>query len=107
MALPLIQVFQYDLLPILEFELRDHVGNPLNLTSVLYVRFYMGVPGSLIINGSDLTITDPLKGKCEYAWKLPETDVVGEYTGEVVVTFADGRPQTAGQITVEIVESLR
>ncbi len=43
----------------------------------------------------DLAIADPVKRVVQRTWSAGETDVPGLHTGEVVITWADGRTSTA------------
>ena len=73
------------------------------------VKMYMGLydESSLLIDGATCTITDAENGEIEYAWQTGDTDVVGLYEVEFVVTFSDGTIQTFPNdqfLLIEIVE---
>ena len=98
-----IKIVQNDTKPYLEFEITQD-GIPVDLTGST-VKFYMKNTdtGSVKINGSACTITDATKGKCRYVWASGDTNTVGNYVGEVEVTFPDGKIQTGyKQITIVI-----
>lgn len=102
----IVTIYQGDLLPRLEFELNKRDGTDFDLTSADGVKFFMGLPDAEpIIEGRPCTIINAPKGLCSVDWEVGDTDVAGEYSAEVVVYLA-GRPQTAGQFTVKIQESL-
>lgn len=100
-------LYQGDLLPKLDIELFDHQGSVLNLTAADQVLFYMGEDdAALLINGVACTIVDAAKGLCEFEWRPGDTDQAGDFHGEVVVFFG-GKPISAGQFEVKILDSLR
>lgn len=110
-----ITMFKKDLLPVLKFTLVDRLGNGVDLSDVT-VKFYMGTDSNnLIINGRECTKTkevDQITGHtcwyAEYVWQAGDTNTVGEFLGEVVVTYPDGRMESAnGPFNVVVAESLR
>lgn len=110
-----ITMFKKDLLPVLRFTLVDRIGNIVDLEGTT-VRFFMGTDSdNLIINGRECTKTrevDQITGKvcwyAEYAWQSGDTDTVGDYLGEVVVIYPNGKMESAnGPFNVVIADSLR
>ena len=102
-----VTMFQKDLLPKLHITLIDRVGNPLDLSQVVRVSFYMGIDSlTLTINNRALTVLDAGKGICELNWQSGDTNQTGDYEAEVVVVFQGDKPQTAGRFTVRVEPSL-
>jgi hypothetical protein len=107
MAVQTVVVYKSDLLPKIRLRVGDACGDPIPLETALSVLFYMGELGSTpVIDGAPCDIVDADLGLCDYFWTAGQTDAVGEFIGEVVVTFASGKKQTAGQFNVKILESL-
>jgi len=106
-----ITMYQGDLLPNLEVELADRSNIPLNLTGAASIKLFMGLdagdPTQNKIDGALLTVTDAATGKAVYEWQAGDTDTPGEYSAEIVVYFGQAnKPQTAGQFTIRIIDSL-
>jgi len=105
-----ITMYQGDLLPLLEIELTDRQNTPLNLTTAVEVKLYMGldpaIPADNKINGALCEVTDAENGKAVYEWQLGDTAEPGDYFAEIVVIFGENKPQTAGQFTVRVLDSL-
>jgi hypothetical protein len=49
--------------------------------------------GGTVVTKTLTTVGDPTLGVLTYQWVAPDTDVVGTYEIDAVVTFADGRIQ--------------
>lgn len=84
-----------DTLPIRELELQEKDSNgdkiPIDLTgSSIDFYVYDENTDTMIIDGSNVTITDAANGLIEYEWKDSDTQKTGTYKGEFVVTYADG-----------------
>jgi hypothetical protein len=106
-----ITMYQGDLLPKLEVELSDRNNIPLNLTGISAIKLFMGLdpddPAQNKIDGAELIVTDATAGKATYEWQVGDTDTPGEYAAEIVVYFgAANKPQTAGQFTIRVIDSL-
>lgn len=107
MALTVV-MYKKDLLPTLEVDLKDANDDCLDLTTVQSVTFAMGESSSnLIINHKPCEIVDAVHGLVRYNWEAGDTDIVGEFLGEIVVTFQNGKPESGGLFTVSIQDSLR
>lgn len=102
-----LHMFQHDLLPSILMTLIDRKNVAVNLTTAQSLKLHIADDaGNKIVDDQDLTVVDAVKGIVRYDWKAPETATVGEFTAQVVVRFASGKPQTAGKFTVTIEESL-
>lgn len=100
-----------DRLPVLEATLLDGDGKPLNLSTASSVTLRLrergsttnaSIVGTCVVAGSS-------RGEVEYRWASGETDAVGTFAAELVVTWSDGRTQTVpsrGRLTVIISDSL-
>lgn len=96
-----VKLVQNDTRPALEFSVRED-GQAVDLTGAT-VKFYMkDSAGSAKLAGAACTITDATNGKCQYVWQAGDLDTAGTFTGEVQVTFSDGRIQT-GYDTIALV----
>ncbi len=73
-----------------EYILEYDEETPINLTgaSVTMTMVLDGASAPTVDKGTCTVIT-PLEGKIHYEWTAGETDVVGMYRIEFVVTFAD------------------
>lgn len=80
---------QGDRLPNLQMTLLDDAGDPIDLTNIETIRLFIApcVDGRRIVNGAAMYVVgDAINGTVEYAWKAGDTDKVGEYKVEVVLT---------------------
>ena len=100
-----------DRLPVFEATLLDGDGSPLNLSTASSVTLRLRERGSsanLSIAGT-CVVTSASKGEIEYRWGSGETDTVGTFEAELVVTWSDGRVQTVpgrGMLRVVVNQSL-
>lgn len=100
-----------DLLPKLRATLRDGRGSPLDLTTATGVAFRMRATagGSLKIDLAACAVIAPATaGVVEYTWAGTDTDTVGDFDGEFIVTWPGG-PQTvpaSGYVTVSVGNNL-
>lgn len=98
---------QGDTLPILEAQLIDCAGNPINL-ELCGVHFHMSRHGTNIINRS-AAITDIENGRVKIEWQEGETSTVGTYQCEFEVNMPDGKIITVpnnGYFLIEIIKEL-
>jgi hypothetical protein len=97
-----IKIVQNDTKPPLLFTITQD-GLPVNLTGAT-VKFYMkSSTGTVKINGVACSITDAVNGLCRYNWLAADTNTVGDYVGEVEITFPDGSIQTGyKQLSISI-----
>lgn len=98
LALPALafSVKQGDLLPSIEAVLLNPDNTPLNLataTSVLFRMRKRGGSGAAKVSAA-ATIVTPTTGLVRYNWSATDTDTVGEYFVEWVVTFPTALPVT-------------
>lgn len=103
-----VTMYKKDLLPTLEVSLKDANDVCLDLSTVQSVTFSMGESAAnLIINRKVCEIVDAEHGEVRYSWESGDTDLVGEFLGEIVVTFQNGKPESGGLFNVNIQDSLR
>lgn len=99
-----------DRLPVLEAQLLDGNGEPVDLTTATTVAFRMRAQGSdTPLFTTNCVIISPADGQVEYRWAAGNTATAGPYDGEFVVTWNDTRVQTipnAGSIKVRVVATL-
>ena len=82
----MLELKQGDLAPKLQLDLTA------NLTGATAVAKIRRVHQSTVLSKT-LTVTDAANGLCEYQWVAGDTDVVGTYLIEVLVTFSGPIPQ--------------
>ncbi len=98
---------QGDTLPILEAQLIDCTGNPINL-DLCGVYFHMARYSRSIIN-RPVTIVDMDSGKVKVEWQPGDTSTVGTYQCEFEVNMPDGKIITVpnnGYFLIEIIKEL-
>lgn len=77
---------QGDLAPKLQFDLNA------DLTGATVVAKIRRLHQNSVLTKT-LTVTDAAQGLCEYQWVAGDTDTVGTYHVEVLVTFAGSIPE--------------
>lgn len=100
-----------DRLPALPLQLIGADGEPLDITAAASVRVRMWTPHrpgsrSYVVDAAPV-IVDAVTGSLRYDWAAGETDVVGEFAVDVVVTWSGSRRQTfptTGWVTIEITD---
>ena len=89
------KIKQGDRLPVLDATLVNEDGTAFNLTSADSVAFRMRAKGAttFAVEGA-ATIVSAAAGTVRYAWAEGDTDVVGVFYAEFVVTFSGSLTQT-------------
>lgn len=82
---------QHDNYPPLVLTLTDQNG-PINLSTATTVKLILK-SGTTTITGNTV-ITTPTSGVVTYNWAAGNTDVVGQYDGEVEITWNTGKVET-------------
>ena len=96
----MIELIQNDTKPTLRFTCREdgcgETGTAINLTSCV-VKFIF----KKALNSGDYEfkrvcdITNPTAGICEYEWQVDDLSEVGNFSGEIEITFSDSKIQTS------------
>lgn len=81
-----------DLVPVYALQLADAGGSAIDITSATEVRIRWTTPSGAAVT-KDLAIANATEGRVQYQWEAGDTDEVGRYTAEVLITWPDG-PQT-------------
>jgi hypothetical protein len=92
-----IKLVQGDTRPTLRVTLTDdNTGAVIDLTDAEAVMFFRKVGETVILDTLTGAVTDAEAGQVAFPWN-PTTlaTALGEYEGEIQVTFADGNIQTA------------
>jgi hypothetical protein len=108
-----VTVKKGDRMPALTMQLKDVTsGAALDLTSASGVTFRMrlpaAAPGVYKASGAGSIVT-AASGIVSYPWGATDTDTVGDFAGEWVVTWPTSLPQTvptSGFVQVRVVASL-
>lgn len=77
---------QGDRLPVLTAGLKNGDGTAINLTGAAVVLRMAAEDGTVKINSAACTIVDAPTGQVSYAWGATDTDTVGDYRSEFLVT---------------------
>lgn len=123
-----IELTQGDLRPLHRLSLTDRLGQPIDVSGVqdvvrLKIRAINAtavketivcnkLPGRLLEDGVTIETSAPYDlpgrgGRIEIPWTALATDTVGEFEGEIEITFGDGRPQTAPRrVPISILEQM-
>ena len=95
----MIELIQNDTKPTLRFTCRENgcgeVGDVINLTGCTYKFFFrkaFGTEKYMLTRLCD--ITDAENGICEYSWQSTDLDTIGNFLGEIEITFPDGKIQS-------------
>lgn len=99
-----------DLYPF-QYDLRWDDGTAIDLTLASSVTFYMTKDGNTIadVSGS-CTVVSAADGRVKYTWQDGETDAVGMYKVEFLITYNDGSKVTVPSddiIWLHIIQSLK
>jgi len=108
-----------DTAPAFEKSLNDDLGQPVNLSnftepeSSMEVDFHMrDVDYNTIIDDDttgNVSVDAAVSGDVSYQWQSGDTDTLGSYKAEFVVTYSDGTTQsfpTRGMYDVEVTEDI-
>lgn len=94
------EIKQGDTRPRYEAQLLDNVGEPeeapIDLTTATNVKFFMRLKTdkTIKVDAGDVDITDDATGMVSYEWQTGDTDTVGVYEAEFVITWSDGGIET-------------
>lgn len=94
----MIELVQNDTKPTLRFTCVEgdcgETGTVINLTgcSVKFI-FRQALTGEYKFKRA-CDITDPINGICEYSFEATDLDTVGNFVGELEITFSNGKIQT-------------
>lgn len=107
---------QNDRRPLFVVALKDDFGEsteaPVDLTTATSAVFNMRLassPQTVKINRGSVAITTPASGICTYTWGTADTNAVGDYHGEIEVTWNDGKAETFPNNTyweIEVVDDI-
>ena len=95
----MIDLVQNDTKPTLRFTAKEgdcgEIGVAIPLTSCVVKFIFKKALGSGTYKFKRICdITDALNGICEYSWQTGDLDTAGEFSGELEITFPDGKIQT-------------
>ena len=95
----MIDLIQNDTKPTLRFTCREgdcgETGTAINLTSCIVKFIFKKALSSGAYKFKRLCdIVDAPNGICEYSWQSNDLDTVGDYVGELEITFPDSKIQT-------------
>lgn len=95
----MVELTQNDTRPILRFTCREdgcgEIGDVINLTGCTVKFIFRKAFGSETYKFKRLCdITDAENGVCEYVWQADDLDTIGDYLGEIEITFPDGKIQS-------------
>lgn len=104
---------RHDTAPPLRVVLADGNAEPLNLSDVTILKFFMrdqnATDGTNKINGAIASIEDATTGKVRYDWVVGDTNVSSLFEGEWELTKADGSVETIpndGYLAIAIIDDL-
>jgi hypothetical protein len=88
-----VEIRQNDLLPLLDYTLVKDTSDTAHDLTDATVRFTMRnkLRGNVKINRATMTIIDAAAGQVRYSWIASDTNVAGEFVGEIEVTFSSGK----------------
>lgn len=102
-----------DTAPVFQRRLKNELGEVIDLNDVTDVDFHMRDERYESIVDDNLSgnvqIADADKGEAAYEWQSGDTDAIGTYMAEFVITFSDGTQRTfpqRGSYTIEIMEDI-
>lgn len=88
--IPETRLKQNDTSPSLAATLRDGFGKAVNLTGATGVFRMRNAKTRANKISAPIAITDPPKGRVQYDWVIGDTDTIGIFEAEIVVTFGTG-----------------
>jgi hypothetical protein len=108
-----ITLKQNDLLPVIVATVTDEDGAAVDLTNASSVAFYLRnqYTGVIKVNGSAGSFVSKPAGTVQYTWASGDTDTIGDYIAEFVITWLTGnKQQTAPQkinLYISIVDGVK
>jgi len=90
----IIQLIQNDTRPRLTYTVKQN-GVAVNITGATVKFKFRKIGASTNIFSRTCTLSDPTNGVCYVDWIAGDLDEVGDYEGEVEVTFSGGQVQTS------------
>jgi len=103
---------QGDTAPAIKAQLLDSDEQPVDLTAVQDVRYFMRDRDQVIVNetmSGGVSVIDAQNGRVQYSWSDGDTDSPGQKISEFTVTYQSGKEETLpnqGYIYVVIEEDV-
>jgi hypothetical protein len=88
-----IEIVQHDTLPLLEFTIEKN-NAVFNLSGYTVVFSMMDENGTLKVNKQPCTVVSAAAGTCTYQLQSDDTNVAGQFQGEISVVDSNGDVQT-------------
>jgi hypothetical protein len=102
-----------DTAPAFEKSLNDELGQPVNLDGLTELDFHMRDENYETVVDDDTTgnvsVENVVSGDVSYQWQSGDTDTLGSYKAEFVVTYDDGTIQSFprnGMYDIEVTEDI-
>jgi hypothetical protein len=102
-----------DTAPAFEKSLNDELGQPVNLDGLTELDFHMRDENYETIVNDDtsggVSVDVEAGGRVSYQWQSGDTDTLGSYKGEFVVTYDNGTIQSFprnGMYDIEVTEDI-
>jgi hypothetical protein len=95
-----ITIKQNDLLPVLVATIINEDSTVVDLTNAVSVNFYLRnqYSGVIKVNGTAGSFLAPrTAGQVQYTWIPGDTNTIGDYVAEFVITWPGSEQQTAPQ----------
>jgi hypothetical protein len=93
-----------DTLPALKLQFKNDNSVPINLSGCSIVFNYRLRQSNSFVVSRSVPVEDPLNGIAQYVWVNGDTDNLGVYIGEFVITFPSGKELTFPEDTYIIFE---
>lgn len=107
------EIHRGDTAPSFRRRLRNDIGETVPLTNAQEVDFHMrSLDYDTTVDDNttgNVSIVDGPSGEVQYSWQSGDTDSVGTYRAEFVVTFSDGTIRTfpvGGTYTIIVTEDI-
>lgn len=92
---------------VLQFTIYDADGNPLDLTGVSEILLKYKNYQDGTVTSIPGTVTNPTAGEAQFIIGNQFENLLGEFKGEIEITYSSGRVLTAPNLVIKVIPDIR